>query len=678
MVIAPLLPDESQRLLALDSYQLLDTLPEEAFDEITRMAAAVCQAPIALISLVDEKRQWFKSKVGLEVCETSRDIAFCTHAMAEGKDSLIVPDVRQDVRFHDNPLVTEAPHIAFYAGVPVTDAAGYALGSLCVLDTKARQLSMQQIDALRILARMVLEKMEARKEMLSFRQKEDVQAQEIRFLHQAVNASSDQLYMINPRTMKFVGFNQPAMDQLGYNRSEMLEMGPFDLNPRLRKEELQALFQEVVEEKKKGCLLKTWHQNKKGEQFPVEILLSYSEEQAGLVVAAVRNVAAKKQAEQQLKEKDLELIRVGQELKTLVEHAPLLIVKTDDSLEIDYVNDAEANRVGGSVLSLFPPVFRETAGEKLRQVLEGGELLSFQFEQECEMQKKCYHVQVKRINCQVGKTSLLLLIEDITQAKELEMEKDHLLQELRARISALQQYNYIVSHNLRGPVANILGLSDLLLNLSQHISEKEKELYLNKLYEATSKMDGVIKDLTHILALKSPLEEKRDSIDLQEMIEGTLSSLQAFIDEAQADVQVFVDPAAGTFVSNRSYVQSILYNLINNAIKHRALNRQLHVSVKVSGQSGKIVLQVSDNGQGINLHKYGDQLFGLYKRFNPYVEGRGLGLHMTKAQVDSLGGTIEVESKEGRGTTFSVHFKTEAAGSSGSDSAGEVWMEEAC
>lgn len=679
MVIAPLLPNESNRVLALDSYQLLDTLPEEEFDEIAKLAASLCQAPIALVSLVDSRRQWFKAKVGLDICETGRNVAFCTHAMAAGgKEPLIIPDTRHDVRFHDNPLVTGSPKIVFYAGIPLVNEAGYVLGSLCVIDQQPRSLNRQQIDGLKILAGMILQKMEARKEKLAFRNGENSQAQEFRLLPQAANASSDPLYIVDPASLKFLDFNEPALEQLGYSKKELLEKGLLALTPGLKREELHAVLQKVIKEKKKGYLLKTRHQKKEGERFPVEILLSYSEEQAGLVMAAVRYVAAKKEAEQKLMEKKAALINGEQELKALMESAPLLMVKTNGLLQIAYANDPEANAVGESVLSLFPAKVRETTEQQLRKAMLSGQLVNFQFEQEDTARRMWYNVQVKRINHLEGSGSLLLLIEDVTQARELELEKDQLLQELRVRVNALQQYNYIVSHNLRGPVANILGLVNLLQNMPEHLSEEEKSLYLRKLYEATFKMDSIIQDLTHMLAIRSPKEEKKDAIDFREMIAGTISSLQTFIDEAQADIQVWVDPQLGSFTSIRSYVQSILYNLISNAIKYRALNRRLQVSVKVNRQAGKLVLEVADNGQGINLQKYGQQLFGLYKRFNLYVEGKGLGLHMTKAQVDALGGTIAVSSIEGRGATFTVNFESEADTVPETDATKKLWVGKAC
>ncbi len=677
MVIAPLIPNESQRLLALQSYQLLDSLPEKEFDEITHLAATVCQVPIALISLLDDKRQWFKSKVGLHMDETNRAAAFCAHAMADAGEVLVVPDANQDERFFDNPLVTGAPDIVFYAGVPLINRAGFLLGTLCVIDQRPRRLSLQQMDALKALARLVLEKMEARKEKLLYRQKEDAHGQELRLLHQAVNASSDQLYIIKPDVMEFVAFNKSATEQLGYTKEELLEIGPHGLNPCLHKEELQAVFIKVLEEKEKGYRLQTTHRNKNGGCFPVEILLSYSQEQDGLIVAAVRNIAAQELSARKLKEKDRELIKVGQELKMLMDNAPLLIIKTNNDLQISYANDDEGPEVGSPVLNLFPASYRQLAEGHLRQALDFEQEQTFHYEKESAGKRLWFLVQAKRINQADGKASLLLLIENITQAKELEIEKDSLLLELKAKVDALQQYNYIVSHNLRGPIANILGLSDLLLNMPEHLSKKEKTLYLKKLNDATLKIDEVIQDLTTILTLQNPLGRKRDFIDFREMIDSTITSLQTFIDEAQAEVKVWVDPSIGSFTSFRSYVQSILYNLINNAIKYRALHRPLKIAVEVSRQPGKLVVKVTDNGQGINLYKHGDQLFGLYKRFNPYVEGKGLGLHMTKVQVDALGGTIAVESEEDRGTTFTVSFVLETADLGDCGLGNQMWIEEA-
>jgi GAF domain-containing protein len=153
---------EKKRLKVLWQYEVLDTVPEALFDDLTELAARICEAPIALISLVDEKRQWFKSKVGTSVTETSRDISFCAHAIKQS-DLFVVPDASKDQRFANNPLVTSDPKIRFYAGAPLITPDGYALGTLCIIDKVPRELRPDQKQALTILARHVVSQLELRR-----------------------------------------------------------------------------------------------------------------------------------------------------------------------------------------------------------------------------------------------------------------------------------------------------------------------------------------------------------------------------------------------------------------------------------------------------------------------------------------------------------------------------------
>ena len=156
--------NEQQRLATLRGYEILDTEPEAGFDDLTLLASYVCQTPVALISLVDADRQWFKSKVGVSLTETSRDIAFCASAILQ-PDVFIVPDTRQDERFAQNPLVVSEPKVRFYAGATLmTD--GNALGTLCVVDRVPRELSTEQLEALRALSRQVLAQLELRRNLM--------------------------------------------------------------------------------------------------------------------------------------------------------------------------------------------------------------------------------------------------------------------------------------------------------------------------------------------------------------------------------------------------------------------------------------------------------------------------------------------------------------------------------
>jgi GAF domain-containing protein len=159
---APTPTNEPQRLAALQEYRILDTAPEQAYDDITTLATSVCHVPIALVSLVNESRQWFKSKVGISQQETARDVAFCAHAILQ-PEPLIVSDALKDTRFAENDLVTQAPRIRFYAGFPLINPEGFALGTLCAIDSRPRRLGAEQTRAMGALSRQIMALLELRR-----------------------------------------------------------------------------------------------------------------------------------------------------------------------------------------------------------------------------------------------------------------------------------------------------------------------------------------------------------------------------------------------------------------------------------------------------------------------------------------------------------------------------------
>jgi signal transduction histidine kinase len=191
MICAPIPENEAERVEALRRYQILDIKSDPAFDDLATLASYICGTPIAVVSLVDSDRQWFKAKVGLDASETRRDVSFCGHAIM-ADDLFIVEDALADDRFADNPLVTSEPHIRFYAGAKLMTSDGYAVGSLCVIDHQPRQLTPAQADALRVLSRQVVAQLEIRRNMLQMAEiiAERKQTEELKAAKQAAEAAS--------------------------------------------------------------------------------------------------------------------------------------------------------------------------------------------------------------------------------------------------------------------------------------------------------------------------------------------------------------------------------------------------------------------------------------------------------------------------------------------------------
>ncbi|MBC7913340.1 MAG: HAMP domain-containing histidine kinase [Pyrinomonadaceae bacterium] len=174
--------------------------------------------------------------------------------------------------------------------------------------------------------------------------------------------------------------------------------------------------------------------------------------------------------------------------------------------------------------------------------------------------------------------------------------------------------------------------------------------------QSAESIDTLIKDLNDVLTARSPLNEKRELFALTEIVKGVCNNLEQQINTSKAFICIDISDEANELNSIKSYVQSIVHNLISNAIKYKSVNRNPEISIKAWKDADHTYLEVSDNGIGIDLEQHGQHIFGLYKRFTVQNEGKGLGLHMTKAQVESLGGTISIESQLDKGCTFKIVF----------------------
>lgn len=227
-------------------------------------------------------------------------------------------------------------------------------------------------------------------------------------------------------------------------------------------------------------------------------------------------------------------------------------------------------------------------------------------------------------------------------------------QELAQNVQKLEQYAYMTAHNLRAPVARLLGLTQLL-EMDPSVDKNEWINILSKIRNEGISLDSVINDLNSILEIRQKKDHVTERVDLNIITDQIRRILRDTIEKNEVLLNIDFN-SIDTLQSNVAYVKSILYNLISNAIKYSQPNRKAVIDIK-GYKSGKyIILEVNDNGIGIDLERYGHDLFGMYKRFHTHIEGKGLGLFLVKSQVEILGGTIEIESKVGMGTRFKLIF----------------------
>jgi len=247
--------------------------------------------------------------------------------------------------------------------------------------------------------------------------------------------------------------------------------------------------------------------------------------------------------------------------------------------------------------------------------------------------------------------AVLSIVIDVTDQKAAEEERNTLLNDLVVRNKNLEQFSYIISHNLRTPVANILGIANILDMEGR--DKAEDKIMFDMLKVSVQKLDSVIIDLNRVLQMRNPVNEKKELVRFSELIDDIRISVANLIQLEEVAIDTDFSEV-GELFTFKSYIYSIFFNLISNSIKYRQPGKHAEIVIRSSKNAKSVTLTFKDNGLGIDLHKKGDQVFGLYKRFHHHVEGKGMGLYMVKNQVETLGGKITVESQVNNGTTFTI------------------------
>ena len=243
---------------------------------------------------------------------------------------------------------------------------------------------------------------------------------------------------------------------------------------------------------------------------------------------------------------------------------------------------------------------------------------------------------------------------DVTEEKNKEKEREQLIRELTQNNKDLKQFSYITSHNLRAPLSNLTGLLNLVEDMT--IEDSELKEIISGFTKSTHLLNETINDLVKVVIIKDNPSIHKEKVLIKEIFENVFNQLSFLIGTHKPILKIDLEEIAILNI-NKSYLESIFLNLLTNAIKYRSENRQLKINISSKLEDDYLVLTFRDNGIGIDLARNGDKIFGLYQRFHNHPDSKGLGLYLVKSQVEAMGGTINVESTVGKGTTFTIVFK---------------------
>lgn len=251
-------------------------------------------------------------------------------------------------------------------------------------------------------------------------------------------------------------------------------------------------------------------------------------------------------------------------------------------------------------------------------------------------------------------THFVAVYRDVSARKKLETENENTIRQLQETNNELKQFSYVISHNLRAPLANLTGLLSFLD--TETIKDEDTLKVIEAVKTSTSKLNITVNDIIDILMIKSEEDNIPEPLLIAEAWEKAKSSLSYLIETADAHIEEdFTEAPVVLFTE--SYLESVLVNLLSNSIKYKSDERVLHLNIKTYKEQGNTILIFEDNGIGIDMNRYGGQVFGLYKKFSNKAGGKGLGLYIVQAQITALGGKIEVKSELNKGTRFTIFFK---------------------
>ncbi len=648
------LPDrkwkETERLKVIEDFGILDTPREDDYDDIARLAAQICEAPVSTVTIVAAGRQWFKAEVGMGVRETTLDVSICKHAILQ-RGLFLVPDTTKDPLFSNNPLVSGKPYFRFYAGVPLISAEGFPIGTLCVLDYKARVLTEKQTFALNVLSRQVMIQLELRRS-LKARSESDYQmrASELNY-RRLFEAARDGIFILDIDTGRITDVNPFLSKFLGFSRDEMMGRTMGELSPFKDIEANQAMLKRLQDDgyvRYEDLPLLT----RDGRALAVECVCNvYRVGDKKVIQCNIRDITERK--------------RKDARFRRLVDSNAQGIIFWNTKGDITGCNDAFLNSVGYtrddqeagrlSWADMTPTNYTERDRLYVERLNIGGGAAPYEKEY---IRKDGSHVPVL-IGAALFEDSPqegVCFVVDLTEPKKLE------LQFLRAqRMESIGTLAGGIAHDLNNILTPIL----ISIYLLKERSDDPKIRKILTTIETSTKRgaDIVRQVLSFARGMKGEkieVQPKHLLDDVDNIIKNTFPKNIRFKTHVPSDTW--------TILGDPTQVHQILLNLCVNArdampqggtltisMKNCVLDEQ-YVAMNPQAKAGPFVqINITDSGMGIPPDII-ERIFEPFFTTKDQAKGTGLGLSTVMAIVKTHHGVVHVSSEPGKGTIFEVYL----------------------
>jgi PAS domain S-box-containing protein len=641
---------EAARLRTLDQYDVLDTPPTEAFDRITRLAARLFDVPIAMVNFIDREDQWCLSAHGLAMERADRKVSFCARAIQQG-DVMVVPDAREDARFADNPFVTGEPHIRFYAGAPLTAPNGYRLGTLCLIDDEPRSFSEADRETLNDLAGVVMDELNLRHYAADLDASREAHREISEQRRRILESITDAFVALDEDwTLTYVNAQAEAL--LERPREELLGQNVWDEFPEAVGSTFQEKYETAIEESR-----------------TVEFLEYYSPLGRWLEVTAFPfegglsvyfdDVTDRIEAQEDLRrERDL--------TEAILNTSVAALVIVDAGGNISFANERAREILGADSLHGMPHTeigtLSDMDGNELapeewpfQRVLAEGATISgerFVFERP-DGTTRYLSVNGAPLRTSDGDIrQVVFSIGDVTDQVQYEGELRAAKEEAERANKLKAAFLANVTHDLRNPLSSIIGSAELLAREAP----EDLQSSVDRIDRSSRRLLDTINSVLDLSKLEADaVEPDLERIDVADELLGTAEIFQPQAEDQDVTLTTEVPEGPMHAELDPTMLHRITDNLVGNALKFTDAGGT--VTLRASATDETITIEVEDTGIGIE----DDFLPRLFESFSQGEdatgrEGSGLGLPITKRLTELMGGTIDVESEKGVGTTFTVRL----------------------